>query len=453
MILNNKVIWFEGMTLDPHHFQQLDRFHESRLNYWVREYSAYSWGFSSIGIEKDSLLNGLFQLTRLSGIMPDGLFFNMPESDTLPVTRSFSELFPPTQEILPVFLCIAAEKPGGQNCRIQESTHDQHLRFQLENVSINDDNTGADQRQIGVGKTNFRIMFGSESLEGLIYLKISEIIRSPQGDFIENENFIPPCLSIQSSDTLSGILRRLLELLNARSTALRNRRRQTAEGRLDINPNDLLLYWHLAAVNLVIPVMNQFLTLGKFHPFQVYQVLLYLAGLLTTYSTDDTILPGELSVYDHNNLGNLFLGIEKKIRRLLGDVVPQKNYVSLPVEKQSENLYFSKVEDASLLKDANLFLVCQGELLEKKPVSELPSKLRVASQEMINEVLTTATRALNLTYSAHPPAGIPGKSAVHYFKLEKKGPFWSAIEKSQNLAIYIPAEYQGIGIELIAVKV
>ncbi|RQW07074.1 MAG: type VI secretion system baseplate subunit TssK [Calditrichaeota bacterium] len=452
MTLNKKVIWFEGMTLDPHHFQQMDRFHESRLNYWMREVTPYLWGISAITLEKDSLLNGQFQLTKLTGVMPDGMFFNMPESDPLPIPRNFSELFPPTQESLPVFLCIPADKPGGQNYQLKEGTIGHSFRYQLENIRINDENTGTDQREIAMARTNFQTIFGSESLEGMTYLKIAEIIRSPQGDFIENEDFIPACLSVQSSETLLGILRRLLELLNARSTALRTRRRQSTGGQLEADPKDLPLYWHLSSINMMIPVLNQYLTLGKFHPFQVYQLLLQLTGLLTTYSLDDGILPGDLSLYDHTNLGPLFRGIEKKIRRLLGDVVPQKHYISLPLEKQSESLYFCKIEDPALLKEARLFLVCQGEMLEKKPVNELPLKLRIASQEMIHEVLSTATRALNITYSTHPPAGVPSKPGVYYFKLEKQGPFWSAIEKSQDLAVYIPAEYQGVGVELIAVK-
>ncbi|MCK4894652.1 MAG: type VI secretion system baseplate subunit TssK [Calditrichia bacterium] len=452
MTINKKIVWYEGMTLDPHHFQQWDRFYEFQLNNWFHAFLPFGWGLSEISIEKEALLNGQFQVSKLVGIMQDGLHFNMPKDDALPSSRSFSEHFPATQELLSVFLSIPAENPGGKNCQLDETTTEVNFRFQLENIMVNDENTGSDQRQIGVGRKNYQILFGAESIEGMSSLKICEIMRSPQGEFILNDDFVPPCLSIQSSENLMTALRRLLELLNARSSALRGRRRQTADGQLDVTLNDLIMYWHLSSINSFIPLLNQFLSVGRFHPLHVYDALLSLTGLLSSYSTDEGILPGDLPVYDHGNLGPIFIGIERKIRRLLGDVVPQKNYIQIKLEKQSKNLYNSKIEEASLLKEANFFLVCSGDILEKKPVDELPMKLRIAAPEMINEVLSTATRALKITFSSHPPAGVPSKPGVHYFKFDKQGPFWLAIEKSQAMVIYIPAEFEGLQLELLAVK-
>ncbi|UCF63197.1 MAG: type VI secretion system baseplate subunit TssK [bacterium] len=452
MTINKKIVWYEGMTLDPHHFQHWDRYYDSQLNNWVRVFSPFAWGISEITIEKEALLNGQFQVSQLSGIMPDGLHFNMPKEDPAPISRGFSELFPATQESLPVFLCIPADNPDGKNYLLETKTDDAHFRYQLENVMVNDENTGSNPRQIGIGRKNFSISFGSESMEGLSTLRIGEIIRSPQGEFVLNDNFIPPCLYIQSSENLMAILRHLLELLNARSSALRSRRRQSPGGQLEINLNELPMYGHMSSMNQFIPILNQFLSIGKYHPLTVYESLISFTGLMTTYSTDDSILPGDLAVYDHANLNHIFTGIEKKIRRLLGDVVPQKNYVQLKLEQQSENLFNCKIENSALFKEANFFLVCSGDILEKKPVNELPLKLRIASPEMINEVLSTATRALNIVYSTHPPAGVPSKPNVHYFKLEKQGPFWTAIEKNQAMTIYVPAEFKGLQLELIAVK-
>jgi type VI secretion system protein ImpJ len=452
MAINKKVIWYEGMTLDPHHFQQWDRFHQANLNFAIRSLVPYYWGLSDISIETDALLNGQFKLVKLSGLMPDGLNFDMPDNDPLPVSRNISEHFPATQESLEVYLTIPQENPGGKNCLLDDAADGRAIRYRLENISLNDQNTGSDQRQIGVARTNFQIHFGTESMEGFTEMKIAEIVRSPQGDFALNDDYIAPCLSIKASENLLKIGRRLLELFVARSNALRNRRRQSSSGQLDVTPADLPLYWHLSSLNTYIPHLNQFISSGKYHPQLVFNSLTALAGLLTTFSTDDSILPGDLPVYDHNNLTAGFMNVEKKIRRLLGDVVPQKNYLSLGLEKQGENLSICSVKEPTVLKDFDLFLVCSGEIPEKKLINEVPMKFRVASPDMINEVLSTATRALNISFSSHPPSGLPSKPGVQYFKLEKQGPFWTAIEKSQSLVIYIPAEFKGIDLDLIAVK-
>jgi type VI secretion system protein ImpJ len=35
MARNRKVLWYEGMTLDPHHFQHWDRYNQALLNFRV----------------------------------------------------------------------------------------------------------------------------------------------------------------------------------------------------------------------------------------------------------------------------------------------------------------------------------------------------------------------------------------------------------------------------------
>ena len=447
-----KVVWFEGMTLDPHHFQQGDRFHQMNMNFLMRSAYPHSWGVDHMNIEKEALPNGQFKVTKLSGIMPDGLIFNMPESNSLPEPRNFSDSFPATQEVLAVYLSIPHEKSGGKNCLIDHDSDEKDTRYSIENITVNDDNTGADSRQIGVARANFRFILGTENTEGFEVLKIAEIIRSAEGDYVLNDEYIAPCLSIKATANLLAIIRRLLEFLVARSSALRSRRKQTSSGQLDVSHTDLPLYGHLTAINSAIPLLNQMVASGKDHPQQAYETLLSLAGLLTSFSTDDSVVPGELPIYDHHNLTNIFINVEKKIRKLLGDVVPQKNFVMLSLDKQSESLSIGQIKDAELLKNAEFYLLCGGDIEQNKIVNELPQKMRVASPDMINEVLTTATRALKINYSSQPPAGMADRAGYKFFKLEKQGPFWAAIEKSQSLAIYVPADFQGIKMEFLAVR-
>lgn len=449
---NSKVLWFEGMTLDPHHFQQWDRFHQMTINFLMRSISPNSWGVLECNFEREALLNGNYKILKLCGIMPDGLFFNLPDNDPLPLQRSIIEHFPTSLENLPVYLAIPNENSAGRNFLLTESSESMNIRYNLENIIINDENTGHDQRQIAVARANFRIIFGTETTDGFNTLKIAEIIRTSEGEFSINENYIPPCLFIAASDCLFSILRGLLEFFIARSNALRNRRRQTEGGQWEITTADLPLYWHLSAINSYIPYLKQYVSSGKYHPQFAYDSLLSLAGLLTSYSSDETIHPGDLAVYDHYNLTGIFTNIENKIRRLLGEMVPQKSYFKLDLEKLSDSMYQSQIKDSLLFKDIDFFLICSGEIPVEKLINELPTKLRIASPDMINEVLRTATRALTINYSPSPPQGMARKTGLHYLKLEKKGPFWAAIEKSQSLVIYIPAEFQDLNLELIAVK-
>lgn len=449
---NKKVVWFEGMTLDPHHFQQWDRYFNSTLNTRIQSMSPFNWGLFDLKIDRDALTNGNLKIDRCSGIMQDGLPFDMPDTDPLPAFRNFEELFSPTQTHLPVYLAVPSERSQGMNCTLSNGSKETVTRYRMEEISLNDDNSGADERRVGVARTNFQLLMGAETTEDHAAMKIAEVTRNAEGAYTLSEEFIPPSLSITASDNLTRLVRRVLELLIARGTALKKSRRQLPSGQFEVNSTDIPMYMNLNAINACVPLLHQYLSLAQVHPADVYAVLLSLTGQLATFSSDDAVQLGELPVYSHADPSSGFIALEKHIRQLLGDVVPAKNYVSIELQKKGETLYFGQFTDESLLAESTLYIVCKGDLDEKKATTELPQKMRVASKEMIHEILSTATRALTVVHTPKPPNGVPSRPGFHYYKLEKQGPFWKAVEKSQNIALYIPAEFRNHSIELIAIK-
>ncbi len=448
----SKVLWYEGMTLDPHHFQQWDRFHQSSLNFRIRSLSPFYWGVSELSIEKDALANGMMKLVKATGVMPDGYVFNLPESSPLPAARVITDHFQTTQENLFVYLALPGEKSQSKNAELDHNSNaDSNPRFNLEEVEVVDENSGIDQRRIGIAQPNFQIRFSDESLEDFTVLRIAEIVRSSENEYILNKDFIPPALTMNASAPLLSILRKVLELFVARGNALRNNRRFTVGGQLDISAKEISAYGQLNAISTHTPLLHQYHESGKAHPFEVYQTLLSAAGGLTTFSNDTSILPTSFPVYDHNNLSQIYLTIEQQIRQLLGEIVVEKNYQVIPMEKKSENMYQAQL-DAAILENSNLYLKCTGDVPAQKLKTELPNTLRVASPEMIAEVLSTATRALPVSYSSKQPPGLPPDEEAHYIELEKRGPFWNGIQKEQGIAFYLPSDFTVLQIELVAVK-
>ena len=76
MSVHNRVIWSEGLFLQPQHFQQQERYCEPLV--------PYSWGFTAIEFERDFLKIGKVGFRRLAGVFPDGTPFRMPDDDPLP---------------------------------------------------------------------------------------------------------------------------------------------------------------------------------------------------------------------------------------------------------------------------------------------------------------------------------------------------------------------------------
>ena len=85
MSSNNRVIWSEGLFLQPQHFQQQDRYFERYVEGRCQALIANSWGFTEIELERDLLSIGKFGASaRRQGVFPDGTPFRMPEDDPLP---------------------------------------------------------------------------------------------------------------------------------------------------------------------------------------------------------------------------------------------------------------------------------------------------------------------------------------------------------------------------------
>ena len=83
MSAHNRVIWSEGLFLQPQHFQQQDRYFERYVETRCQPLIPHSWGFTEIEFERDLLSIGKFGLRRVAGVFPDGTPFRMPEDDPL----------------------------------------------------------------------------------------------------------------------------------------------------------------------------------------------------------------------------------------------------------------------------------------------------------------------------------------------------------------------------------
>lgn len=445
------MVWFEGMTLDPHHLQQWDRYQQSAANARIHALAPYDWGFTHVDIDREALENGEFVLQRASGLMADGLFFNIPEADPRPAARSVQTYFPATEERLAVFLCLPSEKTSGSNVLLQTSSNGREMRYSAETIQVVDENTGADERSIEVARTNFQIRFGGEQLATYSALPIAEVRRSSTGTFILSENFVPPTLRTGASERLTALSRRLLELLVAKSTSLAERRRSVMAQR-ELSPADVAAMNLYTTANTYIPLLNHHFAAGASHPEALYQTLLGLAGQLSAHTTDARVAPRDFPVYKHDDLTSCFDRLDGIVRDLLGGVSPQANYVQIPLERERDNLYVARLSP-ELIQKAMLYLVVRSDKFKEDVlISELPRMLRIASPQTIDAVLRAYTRALVIEPTNRLPSGMPVDANANYFQLQKRGPFWEAIEESSALALFVPSEFGDINMNLIAVN-
>jgi len=416
-----KVVWYEGMKLDPHHFQQADRYNQYYIN-------------SRISL-----------IVECRGIMTDGLFFDMPNNDPLPKSRTFEELFSATDEKLEVFLTIPIEHVAGNNCQIEETTSSANAsRYTLQSSDLLDYNTGGNMRSIGISRPNFQFKFGDESLEDYSVIKIGEIVRSSDGKYTLDSNYIVPSLEISASDVLLEHAREILSTLISKSKELRNQA-SVHKSELSITQVEILLM--LQAVNTYIPILNYYYSSKHIHPENLYVLFLSLAGQLSTYSNLG-IKTADLPAYDHKHLTEIFYQIVTEIHSMLNvqKTVERKDVV-ISLRKQGDTLFVGQLSPNQI--QAQFYLAVTGDISEKKIISELPKNIKISAYEEIFAVHQAGIQGLAIEYIARPPAGISVNEKVHYFKINKEGRFWNTIIEKNNIAFFIAAEFKTLQMELV----
>ena len=438
------VIWTKGTFLSPQHLQLQDRFLENLLQFHLENLTFRPWGFGSLEIGQEGLSAGAFGITSASGIMPDGLLFDIPSSDAAPPPKQLPECFEPDQETLDVYLAVPHYRERGLN--VAASAREGGARYRAEIELFRDENTGLSEKPVQVAHKNLRLLAGSESLDGYSTLRAARVRRTETGTFQLDPHFVPPLLDFRANDRLNGIARRLVEILASRSSAIAALRRQKNQSLADFTAADIANFWLLYTINTAFPQFRHLFETRGGHPEELYRAMLSLSGALTTFSS--TIHPRDLPAYDHDNLGECFGELDEKLRLLLETVVPT-NFVSLPLKVVQPFIHATSLDQDKYLNNTKMYLAIGAETSQAEIVTKTPHLVKVCSASHIEHLVRNALPGVPLTYVPAPPSAIPVKLNYQYFSLSQGGLAWEAVQRARNLAAYVPGDLPNPQLELI----
>ena len=438
------VIWSKGTFLTPQHLQTRDRFLESVLQFRLEALNFCPWGFQELRIDQEALAGGNLAVTRAVGLFPDGLPFDIPDSDPAPAPKPLAPYFEAEQTSADIYLAIPQHRERGLNVSIAERNAD--TRYVSTVVNLRDENTGSSEKPVQLARKNMRFLVEGESQEGCAYLRAARIKRTATGTLQLDPQFVPPLLDISASEFLIGITRRLAEILAAKSSILSGNRRQRSAGLAEFTSADIPIFWLLYTVNSHLPLLRHFYETGRAHPEKLYRVLSALGGALSTFSLK--IQPRDLPAYDHDELGTCFSDLDEKLRELLETVVPS-NYVALPLKLVQPSIYATAIEEDKYLVGTKMYLAVNSSLNETDLAKKVPQLVKISSGTQVEQLVRRALPGIALTHMVKPPGSIPVKLNYQYFSLNQSGPAWDAVGKARNLAAYVPGDIPAPQLELI----
>ncbi len=443
-----RVVWYEGMTLDPHHLQQWDRAVRADLDARVDAVSRYGWGLAHLAIDPDRLANGEVAVTSVRGVMPDGLPVRLPQDGPVPAARDVRDGLGPTADRVRVYLAVPSVRAGGANVLLDGAAARRETRFVAETVSVADDTTGADERDVQVGRLNARLVFEGEPREDVVTLPLAEITRAADGTFAADPAFVPPSTQCGATGALDAIVRRTTERLAARAGEF-GRRWQAVRNQREISPGDVTAQALLSAAAEYTPRLDH-LRRTEAHPSAVFGEMVGLAGRLWAAVPGAGPAPSELPAYDHAEPTAPFRDLAAAIEQMLGGRAPKQNYTRVPLVRRRANLFQASLAP-EVLDAPVLVLAVRREGVSPEHLRQvLPQMLRVASPDTIEAVIRSATLALAVQPAPTPPSGLPVDPRAAYFVPRRSGPFWDAIRDAGAVALFISSEFADAEFELLA---
>ncbi|MGH9405603.1 MAG: type VI secretion system baseplate subunit TssK [Terriglobia bacterium] len=438
------VIWAKGTFLTPQHLQVQDRFIESAIEFRLGALNFRPWGFASLRLDQEALAAGNLAITGASGLFPDGLPFDIPESDAAPPVKSLAPFFDVEHDTVDVYLAIPQYRERGRNVSMPGQRSD--TRYLAEVAMIRDENTGLVEKPIQYARKSFRLLAEGESRQGSTSLRIARITRTRANLYQLDERFVPPLLDISASNYLLGILRRLVEILSAKSAVQAGLRRQKNQSLADFSASDIANFWLLYTVNSYFPLLRHLFETKKGHPEELFSAMTALAGALSTFSS--RFQPHDFPVYNHDELGVCFMQLDEILRQLLETVVPV-NFVSLPLKLVQHSIYATAIADDKYFANTRLYLAIRAEMKEPDLIRKAATLLKVGASTQIDGLVRQALQGIRLTHAPNPPGAFPIKLDYQYFSLNQSGEPWDAVVRARNLAVYAPADFASPQFELV----
>jgi type VI secretion system protein ImpJ len=438
----NRVIWSEGLFLQPQHFQQQERYFERYVETRCEALVPHSWGFTDIELERDFLGIGKFGLRRAEGVFPDGTPFRMPADEPLPAPIDIGM----DVRDQPLHLAVPLRRAG--DLEVDRAAADGLVRHEIQEMQARDaTSSGGDTMVLEIGALRTRFLFGTDVTSAYACMPLAHVIecRSDRRVVLD-DGFIPTVLRSRASSRLATFTAELLGLLHQRGEALSGRVAATSRGAAA----EIADFLMLQAINRYEPVVAHCVDSGALHPEALFQLCVAAAGELATFTTTSKRPPTFVG-YKHDRLRESFDPVITALRASLSAVL-DLSAISIPIEPRKFGLSVAVVPDRTLYSTAVFILAARADVPAEELRRRFPSHLKIGPVEKIRDLVTLALPGVPVHPVPVAPRQIPYHAGFAYFELDQTHDLWEQLKSSGGIALHVPDEFPGLAMEFWAIR-
>jgi type VI secretion system protein ImpJ len=440
---NSKVVWSEGLFLQPQHFQQQDRYFERYVETRCQALVSYSWGFSEVELEQDFLNIGTFGLRRAAGVFPDGTPFRMPDDHPLPPPITIGP------DVRDQVISLAVPLRRADALEIARATEGNGLvRHDVRELEARDVTSGSsDSVLMEVAALRTRLLLARDVTAAYACLPLAQVVECRADKHVVlDTNFIPTVLHARAAHRLTTFMTELLGLLHQRGEALGGRVAATGRGQAA----EIADFLMLQAINRFEPLLAHVADAGVLHPEELYRICISIAGELATFTTPSK-RPPTLAAYRHDRLRESFDPVIAALRAALSAVLEQRA-IPIPVESKKFGLSVATVGDRSLYSTAVFILAARADVPSEELRRRFPAQLKVGPVEKIRDLVNLQLPGVPVNAVPTAPRQIPYHAGFVYFELDQSNDLWMQLKNSGGIALHVAGEFPGLALEFWAIR-
>jgi type VI secretion system ImpJ/VasE family protein len=440
MTAKGEIHWCEGLFLQPHHLQSMQRHILEKFTRERRLCWDYPYGVIEAKVSDDQLENMRVSFDRLRVIMPSGLEVNVPDNTDLP-SLDIKEAFASSGAALTVTLGVPVWSASRGNVIDKGTGQDWRAKrmYRVAEIERADENTGDNPQPVLVRKINARLLLDSDDradLEVLPLLRIVHAAGEEVGLPRRDPQYIPACLVIRGSPVLAELVRDMANQVMASRSELVV---QISRGGFSVDTMRGVQFEQMLRLRTLSRFSARLDTLVQaasgVTPFEMYlelkQFLAELAALRPDRDQFETVN------YDHDSPAIPFNDICTRIRALLKGAVQARFIKAVFTMVPEQNILSANLTEEALSLPNEYFLAIKT----KQDPSELAKlaldrdKFKLMPQSLANQRVF----GIQLAQELYPPVELPAQVGLHYFRVMRgeSARLWDLDSSDFEITLYM----------------
>jgi type VI secretion system protein ImpJ len=460
MDIQRPLFWHQGLFLQPQHFQLLDLSFQSLMAPFRHFIEPHFWGIGEIEVQKAALGLRSFNLLKGNFLFPDGTFAVFPENAFVEA-RAFEEAWVEGGKPFTVLMGLKKWNNDGENVTLVEKLEnlsDVATRFVTtpDPEEVKDLHSGGPRGRVKRLHFLLKIFWETEmeQLGDYVLIPVAQLER--MGEEIKfSERFVPPSLTISSSEPLFNLIKEMRDQIAARSHQLEEYKSQRGIQTAEFGSRDMVYLLALRSLNRYVPTFYHFTEGQQVHPWAVYGILRQLIGELSSFSERINVM-GELEDgtrllpnYDHRNLWECFSAAREIVIQLLDEITAGPEYV---IRLVYDGTYYAATLKPAMFEGRNRFyLVLKTEEEPKLVLKSIETTAKFSSREHLPILIARALPGIGLEHLPVPPQELPRRAHSIYFSVNHHSDQWALVQKGNNIALYWDNAPEDLEVELMVV--